>query len=412
MTVLTVPTPALIALVGAAGSGKTTFAAGHFAADEVYGPEALQSGDPDQDSPTLALRQRLEQGQLTVLDAPHLHAADRKRVVTLARACGVAPVALVLDLPPEVLLARQGASPRPVRSAQVWHQVRELRHGLEHLAQEGFEVVHVLSSRAQANAAQVKRVPPPSVRRGAHGPFDIIGDVHGCRDELVELLTQLGYTVNDMQVTPPQGRTTVFLGDLVDRGPDTPGVLRLVMGMVEAGTALCVAGNHDDKLRRALAGRAVSRTHGLEVSLAQLDREPGPFRTQVRTFLGALPSHYVLDGGRLVVAHAGLPERFQGRDGPRVRAFALYGDTDGTLDAAGQPVRRNWAAQYRGSALVVYGHTPVRHPLWQHHTVNLDTGCVFGGQLSALRYPELQTVSVPARAVYRTPSRPLLDLNG
>jgi diadenosine tetraphosphatase ApaH/serine/threonine PP2A family protein phosphatase len=180
------------------------------------------------------------------------------------------------------------------------------------------------------------------------------------------------------------------------------------MGMVAAGTALCVLGNHDDKMLRHLRGRAVKIKHGLAESLAQMAAEPDSFRQRVRDFLDGLPSHYLLDGGRLVVAHAGLKEELHGRVGGKVRNFCLYGDTTGEADEFGLPVRLNWAADYRGQAAVVYGHTPVPVPEWVHRTVNIDTGCTFGGRLTALRYPEKEFVSVPARRVYCEPGRPFL----
>ncbi len=180
------------------------------------------------------------------------------------------------------------------------------------------------------------------------------------------------------------------------------------MGMVAAGDALCVIGNHDDKLLRKLKGRDVKISQGLAESLTQLGAEPETFQERVGTFLDGLPSHYVLDDGKLVVAHAGLKEELQGRDSARVRAFALYGDTTGATDDAGLPVRLNWAADYRGPAMVVYGHTPVAQPEWLHNTINIDTGCVFGGRLTALRYPEKELVSVPALGLYAEPARPLL----
>src|SRR4029078_5503572 len=141
------------------------------------------------------------------------------------------------------------------------------------------------------------------------GPFDVIGDVHGCRSELETLLEHLGYALlrddhgRPVDAIPPSGRRAVFVGDLVDRGPDSPGVLRLVMGMVAAGHALCVPGNHENKLVRALQGRTVTVSHGLETTLTQLAGEPPEFRTQVEAFCRDLVSHLVLDGGRLVVAH-------------------------------------------------------------------------------------------------------------
>ncbi|MBA2278776.1 MAG: metallophosphoesterase [Chloroflexia bacterium] len=246
--------------------------------------------------------------------------------------------------------------------------------------------------------------------RSATGPFDILGDIHGCIDELRALMELLGYDVlaSDGSIRAPAGRTAVFLGDLVDRGPDSMAVLRLAMEMVETGAAICLIGNHDDKLWRKLIGRKVQLKHGLAETLAQLACEPAAMQDRVRRFLGDLPSHRVLDGGRLVVAHAGLKTSLHGRETGRARDFALYGATTGRLDAAGLPIRLDWAMDYAGHARVVYGHTPVAEPRWTNGTINIDTGCVFGGRLTALRYPELELVSVSARAPYATLARPFL----
>jgi len=248
----------------------------------------------------------------------------------------------------------------------------------------------------------------PIKRPLARGPFDIVGDVHGCLDELLALLAVLDYEVQRQDggfaVTPPQGRTLVFAGDLVNRGPATPDVLRLAMHMVRSGQALCVPGNQDVKLARALKGSTVEPTLGLARALEQFGREPEEFRGAAVAFLDALPSHYVLDCGKLVIAHAGLPERMQGSASAKARAFAVGGAATGEIDEFGMPVRLDWASEYRGRALVVFGHTPVPEPVWLNHTVNIDTGCVYGGHLTALRYPELETVQVPAKDVYQ-PSR-------
>ncbi len=246
----------------------------------------------------------------------------------------------------------------------------------------------------------------PRDRRDLRGPFDVIGDVHGCRAELEALLGKLGYVIErddkgrPVTAAHPESRTAVFVGDLVDRGPDTPGVLRLVMGMVADRTALCVAGNHDYKLVRALDGRNVRIAHGLEQSLAQLADEDDEFRAAAQAFLRELPGHYLLDKGRLVVAHAGLPESLHGSTSGRARSFALYGAPTGEVDVHGLPIRYDWAQDYRGAPVVVYGHTPVTALQWVNNTLCLDTGVVFGGTLSALRYPELETLSVPAEQVW------------
>jgi len=236
--------------------------------------------------------------------------------------------------------------------------------------------------------------------------YDIVGDVHGCGAELERLLQDLGYRTDDGVISHADGRRFVFLGDLVDRGPDTVGVLRLAMSSVAAGTALCVVGNHDDKFRRALLGRPVKIKHGLAETLEQVGAEPARFRRQVMAFIEQLPDHLILDGGRLVVAHAGLPEALHGRSSRRVRELALYGLTTGRLDADGLPERLDWAADYAGQALVVYGHTPVVEPVWVNRTIDIDTGCVYGHRLTALRYPERQLVAVSARRVYVEKSGP------
>jgi protein phosphatase len=249
------------------------------------------------------------------------------------------------------------------------------------------------------------------------GPFDFIGDVHGCFDELHQLLIKLGYQIlkthtqsqknHRYQVTHPDKRIIIFVGDLVDRGPNTPDVLRIVMDMVASGIAVCVNGNHDDKLKRKLQGRDVKIAHGLAESLQQLERESQAFTQEVIQFLDGLISHYILDEGKLVVAHAGIKQHYIGCDSAKIRAFCLYGQTTGAIDEWGLPVRYPWAQDYRGDALIVYGHTPTAEAVWLNNTVNIDTGCVFGGKLTALRYPEKTLVAVPAARVYATPLKPL-----
>lgn len=253
-----------------------------------------------------------------------------------------------------------------------------------------------------------RRRPDVLAHYSERGPFDIIGDVHGCIDELLELLARLGYRVErrptDFAVTPSAGRRLAFVGDLVNRGPATPDVLRLAMSMVRAGQAFCVAGNQDVKLARALTGENRKVTGGVERSLLELDCEPVRFRAEAAEFLEGLASHYVLDNGNLVIAHAGLKERLHGSNSEKAHRIAVNGQTTGKTDDYGMPVRDNWAERYRGKSLVVYGHTPVPEPLWLNNTADIDTGCVYGGYLTALRYPEREMLQVPAKVIYY-PSR-------
>jgi predicted phosphodiesterase len=247
-------------------------------------------------------------------------------------------------------------------------------------------------------------------RRDLTGPFDIIGDVHGCADELEALLAALGYEIvhslYGVDVRAPGNRRIVFVGDLVDRGPDSPRVLDLAMSMISSGDALAVAGNHDAKLLRHLEGRKVMLTHGLDLTVAQLGRRSPEFLDKVRLFLSSLPSHAWLDRGRLAVAHAGIKDHMLGETTKEVRRFCLYGDTSGETDDLGLPVRYHWAADYRGTTSVIYGHTPVPEAAWVNNTMCLDTGCCFGGRLSALRWPERRIVSVPAARVHVQSRRP------
>ncbi|WP_327267958.1 polynucleotide kinase-phosphatase [Streptomyces sp. NBC_01218] len=416
---LPVPDLSLVVLIGATGSGKSTFAHRHFKPTEVVSSDFCRGLVADDENDQSAsgdafdllhyiVGKRLEAGRLTVVDATNVQAEARRKLVQLAREYDVLPVAVVLDLPEEVCRARNAT--RPDRAGMPRHVVqrhrRELRRSLRGLEREGFRKVHVLHTEEEADRATVVRERRYNDLRHLTGPFDIIGDVHGCRSELDSLLAELGYADG----THPQGRTAVFVGDLVDRGPDSPGVLRRVMSMVASGDALCVSGNHENKLSRYLKGRKVQHSHGLAETIEQLEREDGrdpEFRARAEEFVAGLVSHYVLDGGDLVVCHAGLPEKYHGRTSGRVRSHALYGDTTGETDEFGLPVRYPWAEEYRGRAAVVYGHTPVPTASWVNNTLCLDTGAVFGGKLTALRWPEREIVGVPAEKVWYEPVRPL-----
>ncbi|HKN66687.1 MAG TPA: polynucleotide kinase-phosphatase [Gemmatimonadaceae bacterium] len=418
---LTIPELSLVVLIGASGCGKSTFARTHFRAFETLSSDfyrGLVSNDENDQSATkdafealhFVAARRLARGLLTVIDATNVQPESRKPLVELARRYHVLPVAIVLDLPERVCETRnRGRADRTFGPHVIRQQRSQLQRSLRNLQREGFRHVHVLRSEDDAAAVAIERQPLWNNRKADHGPFDIIGDVHGCATELEAMLATLGYARAENDAwRHPAGRKAVFLGDLVDRGQRIPDVLRIVMAMVDSGSALAVPGNHDLKLVKKLRGRDVQITHGLADSLAQLEAETQEFRSRVADFLDGLVSHYVLDGGKLVVAHAGMKEEMQGRGSGKVRDFALYGETTGETDEFGLPIRYNWAAEYRGQAHVVYGHTPVPEPEWLNRTINIDTGCVFGGRLTALRWPEKELVSVPANATYAQPAKPFL----
>ncbi|GIF11626.1 polynucleotide kinase-phosphatase [Actinoplanes teichomyceticus] len=423
-----IPELSLVVLVGISGSGKSTFARTHFAPTQVLSSDFFRGlvADDENDQSASAdafdvlhhvAAKRLAAGRLTVVDATNLQSHARAGLIKVAREHDVLPVAVVLDVPESLAWERTQARPDRSFDRRVLTRMhRDLRRSLGQLAREGFRKIHVLRGPDEIAAAEIRYQKLFNDRRDEHGPFDIVGDVHGCRAELETLLGKLGWElVRDAYGRPvdavhPAGRTAVFVGDLVDRGPDSPGVLRLVMGMVAAGHAICVPGNHEQKLARKLNGRNVQLTHGLPETLEQLSAEPAEFVREVQAFIEGLVSHYVLDGGKLVVAHAGLKEAYHGRASGRVRSFALYGETTGETDEYGLPVRYPWAQEYRGSAAVVYGHVPTPRAEWLNNTICLDTGCVFGGALTALRWPERELVDTPAAKEYYAPVRPLLPV--
>ncbi len=440
---ITIPELSLVLLIGASSAGKSTFARRHFKPTEILSSDFCRGLVSDNENDMNATEaafdvlryiavKRLAARRLVVVDATNLKPEDRKPFVDLAREYHVLPVAIVLDPPQKVCTARNQVRPdRHLPRSVIRQHIQQLHRSVRRLGKEGLRYIHRLRSEEEIDSVRIERQRLWTDRRDDPGPFDIIGDLHGCCDELEELLSVLGYVRNERGIfVHPQGRRAFFLGDLVDRGPRIVDTLKLIMGMCEAGSALCVPGNHDMKLLRKLresnktekfshGGHHRSKilgtqiTHGLSETLAELDALPtderDPFKERVITFLDSLVSHFLLDDGKLVVAHAGMKEEMQGRASGAVREFALYGETTGETDVFGLPVRFDWASAYRGHATVVYGHTPVPEPEWLNRTINIDTGCVFGGKLTALRYPEKELVSVPAQRVYSEPVRPFLE---
>lgn len=431
---ITFPELSLVVLLGASGSGKSTFARKHFAATEILSSDffrGMVADDENDQSATkdafetlhYVLEKRLAAGRLTVIDATNVQKEARRPLLALAKKYHCFAVAIALNLPESICHERNQQRPdRQFGPHVVRNHARGLKRSLKHLKREGFRYIYTLNSLEEINAADIERQPLWNNRKQDHGPFDIIGDIHGCCDELQQLLQQMGYQPQPTAVstdsfwhfptyTHPKGRRVIFLGDVIDRGPRILDTLRLARNMVTAGSALCIMGNHENKLLRWLNGRKVKVSYGLAQTLAEIENieatRQAADKQEIKSFISSLISHYVLDDGQLVVAHAGLREELQGRGSAYVRDFALYGETTGETDEFGRRVRYNWAADYRGKAMVVYGHTPVKEPTWLNNTIDVDTGCVYGGRLSALRYPEKEMASVDALKVYREPSTPL-----
>ncbi len=427
---ITIPNPSLTALIGPAGSGKSSFAKKHFQTTEIISSDHCRALVSDHENNQWATSEafdlvhtiagkRLKLRRLTAIDATSIDPESRNPLISLAKKFYIRPIAIAFNLPLNILLKRnQHRTGRNLPEEILRKQFSTFQKWLHHTKKEGFKDIYILDSERAVEETVLRFRRLRCDQTGLKGPFDIIGDVHGCTTELEELLEKLGYIVSAINreapmegpvYSHPEGRTAVFLGDIADRGPRITDAIRLVINMVKHGHALCVPGNHDRKLTRKLQGRKVNINHGLGNSLEQIEALPENrrqnFIAQTVRFFDNLTHHYVLDGWKLVVTHAGLKGEMQGRSAGRVREFCLYGDTTGKTDDLGLPVRNDWAAEYRGGPAVVYGHTPVPKARWRNNTINIDTGCVFGGKLTALRYPEMELTAVEAKKMYAPPLR-------
>ncbi len=412
---ITLPHLALLVLAGPSGSGKSTFATRHFLPSQIVSSDAMRAlisddeADQSVSGPAFELLhdlvgKRLAAGRLTVVDSTALRAQARRDLVRIGQRFHVPVILLLFRADRATCLAHDAMRPRQVGVPIIDRQLPLVEEALHRVTGEGFDRVYVLDPPDLARL-RFSYEPLPTDRSLLNGPFDLIGDIHGCADELRALLTRLGYAPDTAGVwRHAQGRLFVLLGDLTDRGPDSVEVLRIVIAAVGAGAALYTPGNHCNKLMRYLLGHKVRVGHGLAETIAQLDSLPAVERNSliraVTRMISDAPPYLVLDRGRLVIAHAGIKEWMVGQMSRRIRDFTLYGDVTGELDAGGFPIRRDWAGSYAGPHTVVYGHTVVPEPRWVNNTLNIDQGCVFGGRLTCLRWPECEIVQVRAAHAY------------
>ncbi|OHX48991.1 bis(5'-nucleosyl)-tetraphosphatase PrpE [Cytobacillus pseudoceanisediminis] len=234
--------------------------------------------------------------------------------------------------------------------------------------------------------------------------LDIIGDIHGCFAEFKELTLKMGYSWKRGFPVHPSNRKLAFVGDLTDRGPESLAVVESVYNLAANDLAYYVPGNHCNKLYRYFLGNKVQITHGLETTAAEYEQLDPQSQMEIkRKFMElyeSAPLYHVLDNNKLVIAHAGIKESYIGKHSSKVKTFVLYGDITGEKNPDGTPVRRDWAKQYEGKPAVVYGHTPVKEVRKINNTYNIDTGAVFGNKLTAIRYPEMELMSVQSGMPY------------
>jgi protein phosphatase len=417
MPTITIPGNALIVLIGAAASGKSSFAARHFAASEIVSSDVCRQMVSDdmtnQECSPLAfelfhlwIKQRLQLRRLTIADATNVKRSAREKLIALATEAGVPAVAVTLATPLDECLAWNATRSRRVPEDVIRRQYTQDAEPRDLFA-EGF-ARHIIV--LPDSTYRIERASETLLANTVSAPaFDVIGDVHGCVQELFDLLRRLGYTWSQTAMGPvhPDGRKLVFVGDFVDRGPFNWHTLNVVKRAVAVGHK-AVMGNHDNKLLRALKGNKVKIGEALALTIEQLTAM-NDARADTIGFLESLP--YQL---RLVtpgmpdvyVCHAGMPRHMIGRTDKAANAHCIYGEVHGFDEATGFPKRGySWHGTWTAGPedpILVHGHDVVPEPWPQRfvNVVNVDQGCVFGGKLTAFRYPECEFVQVGARKVY------------
>lgn len=405
-----IPEFCLITLIGSSMSGKTTFANSHFDYKQVLSSDSFRemiSGDSMNqsvnedafDSLYYILDKRLKNYQTTIIDATNTTYNERKKILEIAKANNVQNVAIVINIDESIIFERQKKLER-VKPDKLKKQITNVKKSISGLKSEGYRYVYILNSIEEINDSTIEVFPMYSNMKHISGPFDIIGDVHGCYNELVKLLNKLGYIESDGIYKHPENRKLIFLGDLMDRGNENIKTIELIMNLVKNNIAFCVMGNHDFKFLKKINDRT-NLNNGLEITLKEFDSiQDEDRKNTIIEFIKELKSYYVFDNGNLVVSHAGIKEEYINRSSGKIRSFCLFGETTNEKDQYGYPVRIDWAKSYKGKPMIVYGHIPHNLPYIINNTYNIDTGCCFGNKLTALRYPERELVSVDALEEY------------
>lgn len=362
---------------------------------------------------------RCRLNKLTFVDATHLYPEDRKRYISIAKNNHVPIVSVVLDVDQNVILERDKSRKNPRGNRRIKQQFQVFKREKRFIKKEGYLAAYFISDTS--NVEFIRRNNNPIELDVGNG-IDIIGDIHGCYDEMIHILEKLGYEKNaEHYYVHPKGRRFLSLGDIMSRGPKSLQTMEFFLRHVNEGLAYMIDSNHGWKIARWLDGRKVTLSHGdecVEEEIRQFEEKFGKenveqLKQKLKKFLHKAPSHYVLTKNgipTLVCTHAGIKDEFIGKQSYDISDFCRYGDNEG-LDETGRPIRKDWTIHHKTSTLIVWGHDPKPKPLIINNTINIDQGAVFGGELTAFRYPEKEFVSIQAEKDYSNgKNNPLIEL--
>ncbi|GGA88655.1 polynucleotide kinase-phosphatase [Ornithinibacillus halotolerans] len=443
---ITLPYAGIVLLIGPSNSGKSTFIQRLIEENKIHASEVVSSDDfrvlvsdtdfidwkqrPKDEADNLydqyqiisreafsmmdlLIEKRCKLNKLTFVDATHLHADDRKRYIEIARNNHVPIVAVAFDVNQETLLERDDLREKPRGKRRIRQQFQTFKREKRFIKKEGYMASFFISGTNDIEI--IRRTNNPLELDVANG-IDVIGDIHGCYDEFIQLLEKLGYEKNERDLyVHPEGRKILSLGDIMSRGPHSLKTIQFFLRHVQASLGFMIDSNHGWKIARWLDGRKVTLNHGdelVEEEFNKFEQEHGEEKTkelkqEIKEFLFHAPSHYVLLKNGVptaVCTHAGIKDEFIGKQSHLVSDFCRYGDTDG-VDESGKPIRKDWTISHRTSQLIIWGHDPRPKPIITNNTINIDQGVVFGGELSAFRYPEKTFVSIKAKEDYSNDSR-------
>lgn len=431
---INIPNGAIVLLIGPSNSGKSTLLKSLVASQQILKSEIISSDDyrllvADSDFIDFSnvakedeelifekyqrvteeafnalhtiVNARAKLNKISFIDATNLRSFDREKYFTIAKQHHVPVVAIVLNTLKEQLIARDAQRDNPRGEKRVLQQLKTFKYELKSLKREAFTQIYTLKEEE----VEIIRTSNPLYLNIDNG-FDIIGDIHGCYDEMLQLLKTLGYEQQNDLYIHPAGRRLISVGDIMSRGPKSIATMQFWLKQTEANLSFMTDSNHGWKIARWLRGQQVTLNHGDELveqefiayEQSHSAEETTDLKKRFAHMLLNAPSHYILtqnDRTKAIVTHAGIKDHYISKQSKVISDFCRYGDIQQT-DRLSKPIRGDWFINHKTSELIIWGHDVKVQPFKANRTINIDQGVVFGGELTALQFPELKFKSIKA----------------